>query len=357
MQPGRPQGLYAEAGVDIAGTNRAVDRMKELARATSRPEVLAGVGPFAALFRTPGGYADPVLVSSTDGCGTKVLLARILDRYDTIGIDLVNACVNDIGTTGAEPLFFLDYLANNELSQDRKVAIVKGIADGCTAAGCALVGGETADMPDVYRPGDFDLAGFVVGIVDRPKMLDGARITAGDALIGLPSSGLHTNGYSLVRYIWQIGKEGDPSGGRARLERHEPELGTTLGEALLATHKLYLPELRPLHAHIKAWAHITGGGLVDNVPRILPAGLAARFDRAAWEVPPLFRLIQREGEVPAAEMYRTFNMGIGAVLAVAPNHVPSVLASLSDALVVGEVTTTAEADAPASVLLQPDGAP
>ena len=335
-------GAYAAAGVDIDATNRAVARMQALARATARPEVLADVGPFSALFRVPGGLSDPVLVSSADGVGTKVVIARILGVYDTVGQDLVNHCVNDILTAGAEPLFFLDYLANNGLSEDQKVALVAGVSRACKDAGCALIGGETADMPDVYRPGEYDLAGFIVGIVEREQAIDGRDIRPDDALVALPSTGLHTNGYALVRHIWGIGKEEDTAIARARLERYEPELGQTLGEALLAVHRCYLHDLRPVLSRVKGCAHITGGGLIDNVPRILPDGLAARFDRAAWEVPPLFRLIQRAGEVPEAEMLRTFNMGLGAVLAVAPDDVDSVLAALPDARVVGEVVAQGE---------------
>lgn len=323
--------------MDIDAANRAVARIKALARATARPEVLADVGPFSALFRVPAGPREPVLVASADGVGTKVLVARVLGVYDTVGQDLVNHCVNDILTAGAEPLFFLDYLANNGLSEDQKVALVAGISRACRAVGCALIGGETADMPDVYRPGDYDLAGFIVGVVERERVIDGHTIAAGDVLLALPSSGLHTNGYSLVRHIWGIARADSRDGGRARLERYEPELGTTLGEALLAVHRCYLHELRPVLEHVKGLAHITGGGLIDNVPRMLPDGLAAHFRRAAWQVPPLFQLIQRAGEISDAEMFRTFNMGLGMVLAVAPDHVAAVCARLPEALIVGEV--------------------
>ncbi len=311
--------------------------MKALARATARPEVLADVGPFSALFRLSRDMTDPVLVASADGVGTKVIIARLMGVYDTVGQDLVNHCVNDILTAGAEPLFFLDYLASNGLGEDHKVALVEGVSRACKAVGCALIGGETADMPDVYRPGDYDLAGFIVGAVERDRVIDGRDIRAGDALMALPSTGLHTNGYSLVRHIWNLGKDGDPAAARARLDQHEPDLGCSLGEALLRVHRPYAHELRPVLAHIKGFAHITGGGLVENPPRVLPDGTAARFDRGAWETPPLFGLIQRAGEVPEAEMLRTFNMGLGAVLAVAPDHVADVLASLPEAMVVGEV--------------------
>jgi len=311
--------------------------MKELARATARPEVLADVGPFSALFRVPGGMIDPVLVSSADGVGTKVVVARILGVYDTVGQDLVNHCVNDILTAGAEPLYFLDYLANNGLTEDHKVALVEGVSRACKAAGCALIGGETADMPDIYQPGDYDLAGFIVGVAERETVIDGRDIVVGDVLVALPSTGLHTNGYSLVRAIWRLGKGESRTEARLRLEQYEPDLGQTLGEALLAVHRCYLHDLRPVLGRIKGLAHITGGGLLDNVPRILPDGTAARFDRSSWQVPPLFRLIQRAGEVPEFEMLRTFNMGLGAVFALAAGDVDRVLAELPEARIVGEV--------------------
>jgi phosphoribosylformylglycinamidine cyclo-ligase len=275
-----------------------------------------------------------VLVSSTDGAGTKVLLARALGIYDTVGRDLVNHCVNDILTTGAEPLFFLDYLASSSLEDAHKLDLVAGMAAACEAAGCALIGGETADMPDIYRPGDFDIAGFIVGVVERDRVIDASRIEEGDALLMLPSSGLHTNGYSLVRKIWDLGK-GDERHDRAVLDRHEPTLGRTLGAALLEPHRSYLDDLRPLLAHLKGIAHITGGGLPDNVARIMPDGLTARFDRASWEIPPLFRLIQETGEVDSATMFRTFNMGVGVVLAT--DEPEAVLAALPEARQVGVV--------------------
>jgi len=323
--------------VDIDATNRAVARMQALARATARPEVLADIGPFAALFRVPAGMADPVLVASADGVGTKVIVARLMDVYDTVGQDLVNHCVNDILTAGAAPLFFLDYLASNALTEDHKVALVEGVSRACRATGCALIGGETADMPDVYRPGEYDFAGFIVGVVERARIIDGRAIRPGDALLALPSTGLHTNGYTLVRHLWCLGTGEDEADARARLARYEPDLGRTLGEALLAVHRCYLEDLRPVLPRLKGIAHITGGGLVENVPRILPEGTAARFHRAAWEVPPLFRLIQRAGAIPEAEMFRTFNMGLGIVLAVAPDDLQAVRDRLPDAMLVGEV--------------------
>jgi phosphoribosylformylglycinamidine cyclo-ligase len=293
-----------------------------------------------------GMYRDPVLVSSTDGVGTKVLLARALGVYDTVGRDLVNHCVNDILTTGAEPLFFLDYLASSSLADEHKVALIAGMAAACEEAGCALVGGETADMPDIYRPGDFDIAGFIVGVVERDRVIDTSRIEAGDALLMLPSSGLHTNGYSLVRKIWELGK-GDEAHDRAVLEREEPSLGMSLGAALLEPHRSYLDDLRPVLPHLTGIAHITGGGLPDNVARILPEGLAARFDRSTWEVPPLFRLIQQTGEVDTATMFRTFNMGVGIVLVTRDPE--AVLAELPEARRIGVVTRRGD-DEPAVVI-------
>jgi phosphoribosylformylglycinamidine cyclo-ligase len=337
---------YAEAGVDIAAANRATERIKAVAARASRPEVLAGVGPFSALFRLGGGYRDPVLVSSTDGVGTKVLLARAMGVYDTVGRDLVNHCVNDILTAGAEPLFFLDYLASSSLEEDHKVAIVAGMAAACAEAGCALIGGETADMPDIYRPGDFDIAGFIVGVVERDRVIDGSRIQAGDALLMLPSSGLHTNGYSLVRTIWELGK-GDDAHDRAVLDRVEPSLGESLGAALLEPHRSYLDALRPVLPHLTGIAHITGGGIPENVPRILPEGLTARFDRSAWEIPPLFRLIQQTGEVDTPTMFRTFNMGVGIVL-VTPDP-DAVIAALPEAKQIGAVVQRGDG-APAVVI-------
>jgi phosphoribosylformylglycinamidine cyclo-ligase len=328
---------YAGAGVDDEAARRFVERIAPIAKSTHRPEVLAGVGPFAGMFRL-GTYRDPVLVSSTDSVGTKVKIAALLGRYDTIGIDLVNQSVNDVLTVGAEPLFFLDYIAASALGEDEKVAIVEGVASACREAGCALIGGETATMPDVYAPGDLDLVGFVVGVVERDAIIDGSSIREGDVLLALPSSGLHTNGYSLVRRVFSVGVGGDPSQERARLEREHEELGSTLGEALLAPHRSYVPEMRKVMSKVKGMAHITGGGaLIENIPRMLPGGLGARLDRAAWDVPPLFRLIQREGGIAEEEMYRTFNMGIGLVFAVDASDVASVRAGLPDAIVLGDV--------------------
>ncbi len=332
----RPALTYTAAGVDIEAGDRLVARIRELAQSTYRPEVLAGVGPFGGLFRL-GSYREPVLVSSTDSVGTKVKIASVLGRYDTLGIDLVNHCVNDVLPSGAEPLFFLDYIASSTLGNEEKTALVDGVASACREAGCALIGGETADLPDVYATGDFDLVGFIVGVVERDAVIDGSTIREGDALLALPSSGLHTNGYSLVRRAFSVGIGGDPVEERARLDHSYPGLDGTLGDALLASHRCYLHELQPVLSKLKGIAHITGGGLPGNVHRILPDGLGARIDRAAWEVPPLFALIQREGNVPDDEMWRTFNMGLGIVLAVEPSEADAVRSQLPEALVVGEV--------------------
>ena len=330
------QSAYARAGVDIGAGRRLAARIKEMARSTARPEVLAGVGPFASLFHLAG-YSDPVLVASADGVGTKLNIAAALGRYDSVGVDLVNHCINDIFTTGAEPLFFLDYLAGGDLTEEQKLAAVGGMAAACRDAGCALIGGETADMPDVYVPGAFDLAGFIVGVVERDRIIDGSTIQDGDILLGVPSSGLHTNGYSLVRSVFNVGRGGDPAAERAALYRTYPELGLTLGEALLAPHRCYYREVKPVLRFLKGIAHITGGGLIDNVPRVLPEGLAARFDRASWRVPPLFTLIQRQGNVSDEEMFRVFNMGLGLVLVCAPSDVKHVRSPLPEARVVGQV--------------------
>ena len=341
-QPSRPS--YADAGVDVDAAEALISRYAEAAKVARRPEVLADIGPFAGLFELGRKYRDPVLVASTDSVGTKVKLAALLGRYDGVGHDLVNHCVNDILTTGAEPLFFLDYIGNCGLSDDTKVALVRGVAEACRDAGCALLGGETADMPGTYAEGDFDLVGAIIGVVERDSVIDGSRIEEGDLLIGLPSNGLHTNGYSLVRKIFNFGMGGDPASERATLESNYPGLETTLAEALLEPHRSYLPNLRPLPSsssfHLpspKGIAHITGGGIPGNVPRILPAGLSARINRASWRVPAIFRLIQDYGGIDDDEMCRAFNMGLGLVLAVAGQDVDSVLAEIPDAWVCGEV--------------------
>jgi phosphoribosylformylglycinamidine cyclo-ligase len=337
---------YAGVGVDDDAARRFVERIGPIAKTTHGPQVLGGVGAFAGLFALGGDYRDPVLVSSTDSVGTKVKIASLVGRYRGLGVDLVNQSVNDVGALGAQPLFFLDYLASATLDDDAKTELVEGVAEACREAGCALIGGETATMPDIYAPGDFDFVGFVVGVVERDAIIDGARIVEGDALLALPSSGLHTNGFSLARRALGVGVGGDAAAERARLERYEPDLGMTLAEALLASHRSYVLELTPLLPKIKGIAHITGGGAIaGNVARILPPapstssgqGLGARIDRAAWTPPAIFGFIQRAGGIADAELWSTFNMGLGVIFAVDPSDVAAVRASLPEAVVVGAV--------------------
>jgi len=327
---------YARAGVDLAARGDLVNRIREVASRASRPEVLSGVGPFGGLFKL-GQYREPVLASSTDGVGTKLRIAMLMGRYDTVGQDLVNHCVNDILCTGAEPLFFLDYIGTSDLSAEHKLQLLDGMTRACKAHNCALIGGETADMPDIYAPGDFDLVGFIVGVVEREHVIDGSKIRDGDVLLALPSTGLHTNGYTLVRKIFSIGTGGDQDADRAALSGIVPGLEETLGEALLAVHRPYLADLKRFLPRLHGVAHITGGGLTDNVPRILPDGLAAQFDRVAWRVPALFAHIQERGGVSDEDMFHTFNMGLGIVLAVAPEDTKPIATQLPDAMPVGRV--------------------
>jgi phosphoribosylformylglycinamidine cyclo-ligase len=303
---------YRDAGVDIDAGNEVVERIKPLVRRSFRPEVMGGLGGFGALFDLSGKYREPVLVSGTDGVGTKLKLAQQLGRHDTIGIDLVGMCVNDVLVQGAEPLFFLDYFATGKLDVDTAVAVVGGIARGCELAGCALIGGETAEMPDMYPPGEYDLAGFTVGAVEKSQLLDGTKVRAGDVLIGIASSGPHSNGYSLVRRIYdRAGKPADLDLG-----------GVKLVDALMAPTALYVkPVLELLRgeegAAIHAMAHITGGGLTENIIRVVPDGLGLEIEASAIAMPPVFDWLQREGAVPREEMWRTFNCGIGFVLVAA----------------------------------------
>jgi phosphoribosylformylglycinamidine cyclo-ligase len=332
---------YAAAGVDIDAAEKLVTRFAELAKSARRPEVIADIGPFAGLFKL-GAYREPVLVASTDSVGTKVKLAALAGRFDTVGHDIVNHCVNDILTSGAEPLFFLDYIGNTGLTDDAKADIVRGCVEACRAAGCSLLGGETADMPGTYQQGDFDLVGFVVGVVERDAVIDGSAIREGDVLLGLPSNGLHTNGYSLVRKLFRIGLDEDTKAEREHLNANYAGLEGTLGEALLVPHRCYLPALRPaLRARqaaplLHGVAHITGGGIPGNVPRIMPEGLGARIDRNSWRVPAIFRIIQEQGAIDDEEMLRAFNMGLGIVLAVSPNDAAEVQSLIPEAFVCGE---------------------
>jgi len=317
---------YAKAGVNITLAARAKELIGKHARSTRRPEVLSGIGFFGGLFEVKG-FRQPVLVSSVDGVGTKLKIASALAKHNTIGIDLVNHCVNDILTCGAEPLFFLDYIAMGKLVPEQVEAIAQGLATACREVGCALIGGETAEMPGLYTGEDYDLVGFIIGVVEKEKITMGKTITVGDTIIGLPSSGLHTNGYSLVRKIFGVNQ----------LEKHYPELGRTLGEELLEPHRGYYHQLKPLLSFIKGMAHITGGGLIDNVPRVLPKGLAARFNSKAWTIPPIFKLIQQRGNIDRDEMYHVFNMGIGMVLICSPEDVNQLTQALPEAEVIGEV--------------------
>ena len=301
---------YRDAGVDIDAGEQLVDNIKPFARRTLRDGVLAGIGGFGALFEVPKNYREPVLVSGTDGVGTKLKLAFQLNRHDTVGIDLVAMSVNDILVQGAEPLFFLDYFACGKLDVATATMVVKGIAAGCEQAGCALIGGETAEMPGMYPPGEYDLAGFAVGAVEKSKIIDGAGIVPGDAVLGLASSGAHSNGYSLIRKIV------DSSG----VTLSSGFDGRTLGDALLAPTRIYvkpvLAVLREGHNHIKGLAHITGGGLVENVPRVLPHNVCAELKKSSWPRPPLFDWLQKKGNIAEAEMHRVFNCGIGMVAIV-----------------------------------------
>jgi len=302
---------YKQSGVDIEAGNEVVRRIRSLARRTFTPGVLSEIGSFGGLFRLDAaGVDDPVLVASADGVGTKLRVAFMAGVHDTVGRDLVSHCVNDILVQGAQPLFFLDYLATGRLDPDVAVQVVEGLSAACRENGCALLGGETAEMPGFYADGEYDVAGFIVGVVSRGRLIDGKRIAPGDALIGIPSSGLHTNGYSLARRIaFDVAGLGVGS--------HIPDLGTTIGEALLEPHRSYLPLIRPLlrSGLIKGMAHITGGGITENLPRILPEGTSGVIDRSAWRVPRLFEWLQRTGKVPDDDMLRTFNMGIGLIVA------------------------------------------
>ena len=297
---------YRDAGVDIDKGNEVVERIKPLVKRSFRPEVMGGLGGFGALFDLSGKFREPVLVSGTDGVGTKLKLAQQLGRHDTIGIDLVGMCVNDVLVQGAEPLFLLDYFATCKLDVETTVAVVGGIAKGCELSGCALIGGETAEMPDMYAPGEYDLAGFTVGAVEKSKLLDGAKVRAGDVLIGLASSGAHSNGYSLIRRIF------DRAGRPADLDLG----GVRLVDALMEPTRLYVkPVLELLKSHdLHAMAHITGGGLSENIIRVVPEGLGLQVEASSWSLPPMFDWLQREGAVADQEMWRTFNCGIGFVL-------------------------------------------
>ena len=319
----RPAVTYRDAGVDIDAGNSLVDRIRPAVERTRRPELLDGLGGFGALMRLPEGYREPVLVAGTDGVGTKLKLAQQLDRHADIGIDLVGMCVNDVLVQGAEPLLFLDYFATGHLEVDRAAQIVAGIARGCELAGAALAGGETAEMPGLYQGEDYDLAGFCVGVVERSRIIDGRRqVRAGDALVGLASSGPHSNGYSLIRHVL----ERTPEWQRVELD------GRPLADHLMAPTRIYVRAVLALmqRQDVHAIAHITGGGLPENLPRVLPDTLAARIDGASWQRPAVFDWLQQAGPIDDAEMWRTFNCGVGLVLALPSDSVPAALDVLSE---------------------------
>lgn len=317
---------YKDAGVDIDAQDKALEQVKKMVRSTYTSGVLSDQGAFGGLFGLPKGYREPVLVASADGVGTKLKIAIATGRNGTVGQDLVNHCINDILVQGARPLFFLDYLATGRLEPDVVAAVIGGVATACSEAGIALLGGETAEMPGFYGDGDYDLAGFVVGIVDRKAILDGSTVKKGDVLVGLPSTGLHTNGYSLARKVLLD----DPGFGPDDVI---PELGCSVGEELLKIHRCYLNELWPLveKGLIRAMAHITGGGLTDNLPRVMPKKFQSVIKVGSWEIPAVFKILAERGEIPEDDLWRTFNMGVGMVLIVRPKHLKQVLESLKDA--------------------------
>ncbi|OMH40101.1 phosphoribosylformylglycinamidine cyclo-ligase [Desulfurobacterium indicum] len=327
---------YKDAGVDIEAGDALVERIKPFAKKTFDSNVLAGIGGFGAGYLIPEGYKKPVLVSGTDGVGTKLKVAQMANVHDTVGIDLVAMCVNDILTVGAKPLFFLDYFATGKLSVDTAADVVKGIAKGCEIAGCALIGGETAEMPDFYPEGEYDLAGFVVGIVDMDKYITGEKIKPGDIVIGVASSGIHSNGYSLVRKLFfDILK--------LNINNTVDELGKTVAEILLTPTKIYVKPILHLisKVNVKGLAHITGGGIPGNLARILPNGTKAVIDKNTWEIPPIFRFIQEKGNVPEEEMFKTFNMGIGMCIIVSPEDTEKTVSTLEAqgerAFVIGKI--------------------
>lgn len=338
--PNKPSLSYKDAGVDIEAGDALVERIKSVAQRTRRPEVLAGLGGFGSLVALPTGYKEPVLVSGTDGVGTKLRLAIDLKRHDTVGIDLVAMCVNDIVVQGAEPFFFLDYYATGKLDVDVAASVVGGIGKGCELAGCALVGGETAEMPGMYHTGDYDLAGFAVGIVEKSKMIDGSDVRVGDVLLGLASSGPHSNGYSLIRKIIEVSKA----------DLNQKVGDRTLADGLMEPTRIYVKTVLSLmkQVNVHALAHITGGGVTENVPRVLPNGTKAVIK--AWDLPPVFKWLQENGGVEHREMYRTFNCGIGMVIALPADAVDtatSLLRSMGETVhQIGHIASTGNNDEP-----------
>ena len=321
--------VYALAGVDIHLADKVKKTIAQQARTTFRPEVI-GSEFFGSMFQLKG-YREPVLVSSTDGVGTKLRIASLLGKNDTVGMDIVNHCVNDILCCGAEPLFFLDYIAMGKLVPEQIEAIISGIVQACREVGCSLIGGETAEMPGIYSQGNYDLVGFIVGAVEKKRILDGRSIAPDDVILGLPSSGLHTNGYSLARKVFGI--DANPS----CLNKFYTELGKSLGEELLQVHRCYYPQLKPVLPLVKGIAHITGGGFVGNIPRVLPEGVAAHIKKNSWDILPIFKLIQQEGAIKEAEMYQVFNMGIGITIVCSPRQVAKIVNVLPQAKVIGRI--------------------
>lgn len=326
---------YTSSGIDREALNEVKDRAAAFARTTHGPQVLGSMGGFAGVFDLEG-YQRPVLVSSTDGVGTKSTIGAILGHFESLGMDLVNLNVNDVLTKGARPLFFLDYVSMGTVDVQRIDSMLRGMSWACREANCALIGGETAQMPGLYQPDEFDLAGFVVGAVEKDCLIDGSKIESGDAILGLPSNGVHTNGFSLIRHIFQI--DSNPTS----LYTHYDDLGHTLGEELLMPHKCYYPLLDKSLPLIKGMAHVTGGGFQENVPRALPSGLSARITLSSWDTPPIFQLIQTYGNVEVQEMYNVFNMGIGMVLICAPGSVGDVGRLLPEAIVIGTIEKQAD---------------
>ncbi len=328
-----PSLSYKDAGVDIDAGDALVERIKSVAKRTRRPEVMAGLGGFAALCEIPEGYRQPVLVSGTDGVGTKLRLAMNLQKHDTIGIDLVAMCVNDLVVTGAEPLFFLDYYATGKLNVDVAAAVVSGIGDGCELSGCSLVGGETAEMPGMYEGEDYDLAGFCVGVVEKSEIIDGSKVKEGDTLIALTSSGPHSNGYSLIRKIIEV----------TNADLNQDCGGKPLANALMEPTRIYVKSVLKLikESNVNALAHITGGGLTENIPRVLPEGCKAVIDTKSWAFPPVFQWLQKGGNVDIREMYRTFNCGVGMVIAIPASEKDNALnilrAAGENAFVIGHI--------------------
>ncbi len=319
---------YKKAGVDLEAGYRAVELMTDYVKDTERPEVLGGIGGFSGAFLASAfkNMEEPVLLSGTDGVGTKLKLAFLLDKHDTVGIDAVAMCVNDVACAGGEPLFFLDYIACGKVYPEKMAAIVKGIADGCKQAGCALIGGETAEHPGLMPKIEYDVAGFCVGVAEKKDLITGENIKSGDTLIGIASNGVHSNGFSMVRKIFKMKKE--------YLEKYNEDLGTTLGEALLKPTIIYVKALRSVKeagVTIKGCSHITGGGFFENIPRMLPEGIRALIKKDSYEVPPIFRLMQKKGEVEEQQMYNTFNMGLGMVLAVDPQDADKTIAAIEAA--------------------------